>query len=113
MRITKNNTVDGDLFKLNGWVNGMDGVVNTIELHPDEPEDDGTGAFRDLHYPPIYIGFLPNLLSPLPDIHDKESDTDLPAGTFCITPATFDFEFKPKVSSWLAVFCCTQASGFA
>ena len=113
MRITKNNTVDGDLFKLNGWVNGMDGVVNTIELHPDEPEDDGTGAFRDLHYPPIYIGFLPNLPSPLPDIHDKESDTDLPAGTFCITPATFDFEFKPKVSSWLAVCCCTHASGFA
>ena len=111
MRITKNNTADGDLFKLNGWVNGMDGVVNAIELDPDEPEDDGTGAFCDLQYAPIYIGFLPNLPPPLPDIHDPPSKTHLPAGTFCITPVTFNFEFKPKVSSWLAVLLHT--SGFS
>ena len=54
---------------------------------------------------------LPNLPPPLPDIHDPPSKTHLPAGTFCITPVTFNFEFKPKVSSWLAVLLHT--SGFS
>ena len=37
------------------WVNGMDGVVEHIELDPREPEDDGRGACRNLQqYPPVY-----------------------------------------------------------